>query len=161
MQVRLVRAGEYELAGALVVAAYEALGGDHLTAGYAAELADVERRSARAEVFVAVGDGLLGCVTLVSDAGSPWAELLEDGEAGMRMLAVLPAAQRRGIGRALVDACVARARQQEKAAILLHTTPWMDAARRLYERAGFERLPERDWQPVPEVPLLAYRLALR
>ncbi len=161
MQVRPIRAGEHALAGRLVVAAYEALPGAHLSDGYAAELADVERRAAEADVLVALEDQLVGCVTLVPDAASPWAELLEDGEAGMRMLAVLPAAQGRGIGHALVDACITGARQLDKSALVLHTTPWMTAAQRLYEHAGFERLPERDWLPVPDVPLLAYRLALR
>jgi hypothetical protein len=36
----------------------------------------------------------------------------------------------------------------------------MEAAHHLYESAGFVRLPERDWLPVPEVPLMAFRLAL-
>ncbi len=38
----------------------------------------------------------VGCVTFVPDASSPWAELLESSEAGIRMLAVDPQAQRRG-----------------------------------------------------------------
>jgi hypothetical protein len=36
----------------------------------------------------------------------------------------------------------------------------MRSAHHLYERLGFERVPERDWVPVPDVPLLAFRLAL-
>lgn len=168
LQVRPVRAEEHEAAGRIVLAAYEALPGGHLTGGYAEELLDVARRATEAEVFVALVAGhsadldgaLVGCVTLVPDARSAWAEMLEEGEAGIRMLAVLPAAQGRGVGRALVDACVARARELGKDALMLHTTPWMPAAHRLYEQAGFERLPERDWLPVPEVPLLAYRLVL-
>jgi hypothetical protein len=36
----------------------------------------------------------------------------------------------------------------------------MTAAHRLYERSGFRRVPERDWTPTPEVPLLAFRLDL-
>jgi len=164
-----------------VVAAYRALPGAHLSDGYAAELSDVERRAREAEVLVAVApeladvphvvtgpgsspgsaDDLVGCVTFVPDAASPWAELLGAGEAGIRMLAVVPGAQGRGVGRALVEACVARSRELSCRAVLLHTTPWMSAAQRLYESAGFERLPERDWTPVPDVPLLAYRLELR
>ena len=27
---------------------------------------------------------------------------------------------------------------------MIHTTPWMNAARRMYERLGFERRPDRD-----------------
>lgn len=161
MEVRLVRAEEYERAGQLVVAAYSALPGDHMSGGYATELADVPRRAIEAEVLVAVSadgdDPLVGCVTFVPDASSPWAEMLESGEAGIRMLAVAPPAQGRGIGRLLVDACIARARELQRTALMLHTTPWMTTAHRLYETSGFERFPDRDWTPVPEVPLLAYR----
>lgn len=167
MEVRPVRPDEYEEAGELVVAAYRALPGAHLSGDYAELLADVARRSAEAEVLVAVdapdplGHGnVLGCVTFVPDSSSPWSELLQDGEAGVRMLAVHPDAQRRGAGRALVRACIARAEGLSRTAVMLHTTPWMTAAHRLYEDLGFVRLPERDWTPVPDVPLLAYRLEL-
>ncbi|MGH9304117.1 MAG: GNAT family N-acetyltransferase, partial [Acidimicrobiales bacterium] len=96
----------------------------------------------------------------VPDGSSPWAELLEEGEAGIRMLAVLPTAQNRGVGRALLGECVSMASRTNRMALLLHTTPWMSAAQRLYEGAGFDRFPERDWTPVPDVPLLAYRRLL-
>ena len=36
----------------------------------------------------------------------------------------------------------------------------MKAAHYLYEKAGFSRLPERDWSPEPGVNLLAYGLDL-
>jgi hypothetical protein len=36
----------------------------------------------------------------------------------------------------------------------------MHAAQRLYRAAGFVRLPERDWSPVPAVTLLAFGLRL-
>jgi ribosomal protein S18 acetylase RimI-like enzyme len=163
MKVRLVRPGEYEQVGQLVVAAYRAIPGGHLSHDYAVELAAVERRASEAEVMVAtVGNSEppVGCVTFVPDASSPWAELLERGEAGIRMLAVDPGAQRRGAGRALLGACIARAKELQRTAVILHTTPWMTAAHRLYEASGFERLPDRDWAPVPEVHLLAYRLVL-
>lgn len=161
MEVRLVRPEEHAEAGELVVRAYGALPGEHLSGDYAAELADVARRAQEADVLVAVtgARGIVGCVTFVPDASSPWAELLEEGEAGIRMLAVDPGAQGRGTGRVLVDACIERARGLGRHALMLHTTPWMTSAHRLYERAGFTRFAERDW-PVPQVPLLAYRLVL-
>jgi ribosomal protein S18 acetylase RimI-like enzyme len=162
MQVRAVLPDEYARAGRLVVAAYRALPGAHLSGDYAAELADVERRAKGAEVLVALQDdgALVGCVTFVGDPASPWAELLEPGEAGIRMLAVDPSEQRHGVGQLLVAECIGRAREVARTSLLLHTTPWMTAAQRLYERSGFERFPARDWMAIPEVPLLAYRLVL-
>lgn len=145
----------------MIVAAYLAIPGGYMNDEYAAELACVEQRAKEAEVFVALsGDSVTGCVTLAPDSSSPLAELLEPGEAGVRMLAVLPSAQGHGVGEALVEACISRARELGRLALVLHTTPWMKAAQRLYEKVGFERLPERDWASIPEVPLLAYRLLL-
>jgi GNAT superfamily N-acetyltransferase len=160
LSIRLVSEAEYELAGRVVVSAYEALPGAHLSEGYATLLADVGRRAAEAEVLVAVGPGLVGCVTLVPGSSSPWAEGLLPDEAGVRMLAVAPAAQGRGVGGALLGACIARARQLGRTGLFLHSTPWMQTAHRLYETAGFVRVEGRDWSPVPEVPLLAFRLDL-
>ncbi len=161
VEVRPARPEEYAEAGAVVVAAYRALPGTALTGSYAAELADVAGRVAGAEVLVAAdGTALLGCVTFVLDPSSPLAGHLRPDEAAIRMLGVDPAAQGRGVGAALVEACVTRARAAGRAAVFLHSTPWMAAAHRVYERAGFQRTPDRDRQPVPEVPLLAFRLAL-
>ena len=36
----------------------------------------------------------------------------------------------------------------------------METAHRIYRRLGFTRLPERDWEPVPVVRLLAFTLDL-
>jgi ribosomal protein S18 acetylase RimI-like enzyme len=160
VEIRLIRPEEYAAAGAIVVAAYEALPGAHLSSGYAEELADVARRAAEAEVLVAIDGGVLGCATFVPDLSSPWAEQLEPREASIRMLAVAPPAQGRSVGRALLSACIDRAASLGRDAIFLHSTPWMHAAHSLYRKAGFERLPERDWTPAPEVPLWAFRLRL-
>jgi ribosomal protein S18 acetylase RimI-like enzyme len=160
VEVREVRSDEYEQAGAVVVAAYRNLPGAHMSDGYARELANVRQRAVEAEVLVAVADRngqLFGCVTFVPDATSPWAEGVEEDEAAIRMLAVDPAAQGRGVGRALVDACLDRARARGRSGVFLHSTPWMQAAHHLYASAGFVRVPPRDWLPHPEVPLLAFR----
>ncbi|MCU1448367.1 MAG: acetyltransferase [Acidimicrobiales bacterium] len=163
MQVREVRPTEYDAAGQVTLAAYRHLPGAHMTDSYAAELVDAGRRAVEAVVLVVVDhDGSnAGTVTYVPDASSPWAEDLREGEAGIRMMAVAPDAQGRGVGGALLAACVDRARAEGKHAVFLHSTPWMTTAHRLYERAGFARAPERDWLPEPDVPLLAFRLDLR
>jgi ribosomal protein S18 acetylase RimI-like enzyme len=53
---------------------------------------------------------------------------------------VSPAARRRGIGRALFDACIGSAPESGLRRILLHAT---DDGRPLYEKAGFR--PNDDW----------------
>src|SRR5581483_52608 len=160
MEVRVVREHEVDEAGDVVLAAYRGIeGAPALSHGYGDELRAVGARTKGAVVLVAVGEGsIVGCVTLVVDVASPWAEDLRAGEAGIRMLGVAPSGQRQGVGRRLVDACVAEARARGKRAVFLHSTPWMPAAHRLYESMGFDRVPERDALPVPDVPLLAFRL---
>lgn len=83
------------------------------------------------------------------------------GEAEVRALAVLPAAQGAGVGRALVRAAVERAVRTSVRHLVLFTQPEMRTAHRLYEEAGFSRLPERDWSPAAGVMLIGYGLRLR
>jgi ribosomal protein S18 acetylase RimI-like enzyme len=140
--------GELERLGDIVVTAYAAIGALEGDDEYVPELRDVAGRASGAVVLAAVdtanGD-VLGCVTYVPDASSPWAEHLRDGEAGIRMLAVAPAAQGRGVGTALVGACLDRARADGRRAVFLHSLPVMTGAQRIYARFGFRRVPERDW----------------
>ena len=75
-------------------------------------------------------------------------------------LAVQPRARGAGVGQALVRACVTGAHEQGCTVLRLSTEPTMHAAHRIYERLGFQRTPDRDWEPVPGVPLLAYELPL-
>jgi ribosomal protein S18 acetylase RimI-like enzyme len=89
-------------------------------------------------VAVDADGGLLGDVTYVPGPG-PLAELEEEGDAGIRMLGVSPAAQRGAIGRRLVEACVARARDDGRSRIVLHTAPAMTGAQALYGALGFVR----------------------
>ena len=113
-------------------------------------------------VLVAVSPAgrLLGGVTFVSGPDDPYSEELREGEAGIRMLAVDPAFQGRGIGRALAEACLERARAAGRSRIVLHTGAFMPVAVRLYEAMGFERRPELDFAPAPGIDLMAYELGL-
>ena len=161
MTVRPVRPDEHAGLAALTVAAYRALLGHDMDAGYTAELADVAGRAALVDVLVAVdeGGGIVGGVTYIPGPG-PMAWFDGADEAGVRMLAVDPAAQGRGAGARLVAACIDRARVAGKARVLLHTTAPMTVAHRLYERAGFRRDPGRDEVIAGDLLLLAYVLDL-
>lgn len=82
------------------------------------------------------------------------------GEAEIRALAVTPDAQGAGVGGALLAAVIERAAASGVGHLVLLTQPNMHAAQRLYERAGFRRLPDRDWSPEPGETLLAYGMPL-
>lgn len=160
--VRRVRADEHSALASLTVAAYEAVLVGFMDDGYRAELADVSGRAAESVVLVAVDeDGrLVGGATYLPGPG-PLAAFDDPTESAIRFLAVAPGARGRGVGAALVAACVELAREEGKARLSLHTTPQMTAAQRLYERAGFHRDPRRDWEYQPGLLLLAYVLDLR
>jgi len=81
-------------------------------------------------------------------------------EAEIRALAVRPQVQGQGVGRQLLIRLIERASGLGVRHLVLCTEPGMRAAHRLYEQAGFVRLPERDWSPAPEVALLVYGLRL-
>jgi GNAT superfamily N-acetyltransferase len=167
--LRLARPDDYAEVGDLTVDAYSADGYVGDGDGYLEELRGAARRAAEAELIVAVEEQhaghqhsttLLGTVTFCL-SGSPYAEISREHEAEFRMLAVAPEARGRGVGQALVRWCVDRAREQGCTALVLSSLDRMHAAHRLYERMGFERSPERDWEPYPGIPLIAYRLPLQ
>lgn len=157
LTVRRARPDELDQVSRLTVEAYVADGYANPAGFYAAELADAARRARDAELLVAVDpDGtLLGTVT-VCTPGSPMGELSRPGELEFRMLAVALDARRRGVGEALVIAVLQRATEIGAHQVVLSSAAEMRVAHRLYARLGFIRLPERDWQPVPGMTLLAF-----
>lgn len=161
--VRLARAEEIDTVGALTERAYREYGyfDDGIAPGYAVSLADARSRAAEAEVLVAVDadDRLLGTVT-ICHPGTRYAEVSREGELEFRMLAVEPAAGGRGIGSTLVQAVLDRARDLGATRVVLCSQDRMTSVHRVYERHGFTRLPERDWDPLPDVHLVAFSLDL-
>jgi GNAT superfamily N-acetyltransferase len=110
-------------------------------------------------VLIAVDeDQVLGGVTFVP-SGCPRADVAVAGEAEFRMLAV--AEEARGVGEALVRACVEHARAIEGCVrVVLSTQPTMFAAHRIHARQGFVRTPERYWKSIATLTLLTYALEL-
>ncbi|MEV7997043.1 GNAT family N-acetyltransferase [Streptomyces sp. NPDC086077] len=166
IEIRPARHAEFAGLGEITAQAYLQDGlldfGEHDE--YLGELRDVAKRAAAAEVLVAVErQRVLGGVTFVP-SGGPMADIAGPSEAEIRMLAVAREARGRGVGEALVRACLDRARAVEGCTgIVLSTQRTMRSAHRIYERLGFTRTPERDWNPLPDlddITLLTYQLTL-
>lgn len=161
MVLRAARPEECDEVGALTLAAYLQSGLVDDGSDYAGQLQAARQRAEQAELIVAVDavGALLGTVTFCLP-GTPYAEISQPGEAEFRMLAVTAAARSRGIARTLVEECVTRARRGRSQRLLLCTQARNATSIRLYERLGFVRAPERDWEPQPGLLLLAYALDL-
>ena len=161
MIVRDALPGELAEVGEIRVAAYVADGFMSPDSGYAPTLRALGG-DGDGEILVAVDEGggrMLGTVTLQF-----WPHGGEIGvgrdEAEIRALAVVPGEQGRGTGTALLKAVIERAKRAGVRRLLLLTQQEMKTAQRMYQRAGFLRLPDRDWSPVEGVNLLAYGLPL-
>lgn len=77
----------------------------------------------------------------------------------IRMLAVTPEARGKGIADALIIECTRRAKIKGYQAIGLHTADYMESAVKLYQRIGFIRQPEFDFEPANDgIIVKAYRL---
>ncbi len=157
--VRRATPDDLEAVARVTVAAYAPYLDDSSDSGYVAHLRDAARRDREAELWVAAADdgSVLGSVTSCPE-GSPWRELSRPGEGEFRMLAVDPAAQGRGVGRALVEHVLDGFREGGARGVVLCSMTSMTAAHRLYARLGFRRDPGLDWSPVPGVDLVAFRL---
>ncbi len=167
VSVRDARPEDREAVQAVTIAAYQQYAASMTAAhweAYRRNIVDTLDRVAPAEQLVANEGGRIVGAALLYPAGTvfgvsgraasttPWPEV--------RLLAVAPEARGRGVGALIMDACIRRARDQGAAAITLHTTDFMQAAVRLYERLGFARARELDFDPAPGITAKGYRLDL-
>ena len=165
MQIREARAEELDDVAALIQSAYAEYDAAFDRSDeqriayeeYRIDRADVRSRLDHSLLLVADDNGaLLGTVTFYLPGSGEW----PDGWAGIRLLGVEPGARGRGIGRALTEHCIERARALGAAVMGLSTTDRMAVARGMYERMGFVRAPEQDFYPSPETLVMGFRLDL-
>jgi GNAT superfamily N-acetyltransferase len=156
-EITIRQAGEEELdeVAALAVEAYAEYAAQmspDAWSAFAHQIGNVRGRATDGEQLVALRDGrLVGTVTLFL----PWKGAQEDSY-GVRLLAVPPSERGTGVGRALMEYCIDRARREGKDRVVLTVTQEMESARDLYERLGFVRDPTLDHEPAPGVRALGY-----
>jgi ribosomal protein S18 acetylase RimI-like enzyme len=165
VRIRDARPDELETVGEIRVAAYLADGFLSADSAYTPRLRALGA-DGDGDVLVAVRedadgtgrDEMLGTVMIRSWPGGDLLRTADEAE--VRALAVAPDARGLGIGRKLVSAVIERARASGVRHLVLASQPDMVIAHHLYVEAGFVRLTERDWAPMPGVTLLAFGLRL-
>ena len=163
IEIRELRPDEYSDGGRVTAAAYAAMEPEEVSpnSDYLDRVANLEARAPYAVLLGAFEDGeVVGTLTLELEdrikGGFPRPPLAPD-EAHVRMLGVAPGRQRRGIGLALMEASISRAREAGKRRLTLETAEVMTGAQRMYDRMGFRRGP--DWVH-GDFRLLTYELDL-
>jgi ribosomal protein S18 acetylase RimI-like enzyme len=156
LTIRLARPEEYASLGKMLVSAYAALPGmpsPSEVPDYYDRLANVGGRAALPglTVFVAKSeDGRLAAsIDFIADmtqygVDGPVSKLTD--AAAVRLLAVDDAFRGQNVGRTMTCHCIDHARSLGRARLVLHTTKLMQAAWTIYERLGFMRYPEIDFQ---------------
>jgi GNAT superfamily N-acetyltransferase len=143
---------DLDRAGELIRAAYFSLPGYPRDPDYDHEIGDVRSRLGDDNVVVvaSIGEQVVGCLTYVPSAQAEAYEFDDPDGASFRYFGVDPTVQGRGVGAAMVQWCIDRARGDGRQRLWIHTLEPMVSAARLYVRLGFERVPAADrwWDDV-------------
>jgi len=133
---------------AVVIAAYGQYAGlmaPAVFSAYLADLLDLERYASYGRLLVAEADGRVrGFVAFYPDA-SVQGVGFPASWAGGRALAVDPAVRGHGVARTLIAAAERLAVEAGAPVFAFHTASFMTSAIALYERLGYRRAPEFDF----------------
>lgn len=143
----------------LAVAAFEQYGSRFSDwPAMAARIGGMSALNGHGEIIVAELDGTIAGAVAYLPPGAPKADYYEPDWPTIRLLVVDPARRGHGIGRALTEECIARAKRDRSGAIALHTSTMMTVALPMYLRMGFAHV--HDIPPIYGVPYAVYLLRL-
>lgn len=114
---------------------------------YLREVLDPSRWATRASATLVAADrgAVVGVVAFaLTDSSLHEPVVPPMGDASFRFLSVAERARGRGVGRALVEACIERARRAGGRRLAIFSMDFMTDAHRLYGRMGFRRRPDLD-----------------
>ena len=149
MLIREALPQEFGDVAALAIAAYQEYALSLIAPDWATMRANLSKVAEVAQsscLLVAQQKQALVGAVVYCPPGTSDSRLFQPAWASVRMLAVSPQQRGQGIGQQLTGTCVQRAEQDQAAVIALHTSELMVAARRMYERLGFQldiELPSR------------------
>ena len=153
--VRSARLDEHQAVRQLLISVYSQIPGfpdPESQPQYYQLLENIGKKTAEpgTEILVAVSSDhqLWGAVVYFSDMqyyGSGGSATGELGASGFRLLAVADAARGQGVGLALSNSCIQKAISQNKNQVIIHTTKAMPVAWKMYEKMGFRRSEDLDF----------------
>jgi ribosomal protein S18 acetylase RimI-like enzyme len=136
---------EWDEALSLLISVY--VGGGFVDPARAADLFSRHEIDGEALALIAITPASRVCgVVFMLHPGGRLRQIAENGEDEFRLLGVDPECRRAGIGEALVRECLRIATARSSSRMVLSTQETMRDDHRLYERLGFSRQPDRDWQ---------------
>ncbi|WP_078381565.1 GNAT family N-acetyltransferase [Sutcliffiella halmapala] len=146
------------------VAAYseyaDALPEDHWNALKQSILSEADLQPGVEIIVAEIAGEIVGSVVLFPPkikAYEGFGDALDHSE--IRMLAVAPTAQGKGVASSLVTECMNRTKNKGHRSIGLHTGEFMANAIKLYKQFGFQRIPEHDFEPANDgIIVKAFRL---
>ena len=169
LEIREILKDEYELLGKLMIDVYSSLDGFPTPTdqpGYYEMLGNIgsfnEEIDTNVLVAISTDGELVGGVVYFADMaryGSGGTATAVKNASGIRLLGVNPGSRGAGVGRALTNACIKRARDSGHSQVVLHTTQAMQIAWGLYTRMGFERSEDLDFMQ-EALPVFGFRLRL-
>lgn len=167
--IRNAKPAEFEATGELMIQVYSQLEGfpkktdqpDYYT--MLANVGDFTHK-AGAELLVAVSSRgkVVGAVVYFAGMqyyGSGGTATKEQNAAGFRLLAVDPLARGQGIGKALTNECIRKAKEKNLSQVIIHSTKAMQTAWKMYEGMGFARSEDLDFMQ-GDLPVYGFRLFL-
>lgn len=167
--IRTAKPDEFKRIGHLMIQVYSQLKGfpnKSEQPDYYKMLANIgdQTKHPAVEILVAISpdNKLDGSVVYFDDMalyGSGGSATEEKNSAGFRLLAVEPRARGKGVAKLLTLKCIEKAQQQGRDQVIIHTTNAMKIAWSMYEKMGFVRSEDLDFQQ-GNLPVFGFRLPL-